>query len=107
MLSNTDDVVRPLSFLFLFQFKLNVVTLHEDITESGVLHIALVEKNLFASLRCDKPEPFHRIIEFYGTLVHVLPFFSNQYDKKTPVGVVTNWGSKLRGTLYLLDVGCL
>lgn len=76
MLSDAHNVVSALSFLFDLLFKLNVISLHKNVAEASILHIALMEKNIFTVCRRYKTKTLNRIKKFHDTLRHKPSFLS-------------------------------
>jgi hypothetical protein len=68
--SDANDVVGSFSLLFHFEFKMDSIALGKNVTKSGVLHVALVKKNLVAVLGGDESKTLSHIVKLYGTVDH-------------------------------------
>lgn len=106
---DAHDVVSPFSPFLLLHFELNIISLHQRATESRVLYVALVEKNILSVLRRDEAEALRGIVELHDTLVHnpLYPFWLSREDTKFQSAMKTDVGPMIELTSYFLNVCCL
>ncbi len=83
---DAHDIICAFSFLFVFLFKLDVIALYQDITKSGILHVAFMKKNVFPRRRRYKTETFHRIKKFHNTLRHKPTLLNRMKYNQFPAG---------------------
>lgn len=70
MNSHSNDVVGSFPLLFHFEFEMDVVALGENVTKPGILHVALVKKDLITVLGGDESKTLSHIEKLYGTVHH-------------------------------------
>jgi len=92
--SDSNDVVSAFPFLFVLLFELDIVTLDQHITETRILNIAFMEKDIFPARRRYKTETFNRIKKLHNTLRHKPTLLNGMKYNQIPPERLVRTGSE-------------
>jgi hypothetical protein len=79
--SDANNIVGSFPFLFNLELEPDVVALGKHITKARILHVALMKKDLVASIGNDESKTLRHIEKLHGPVYH--DFSSSRYQMNT------------------------